>query len=383
MTAESEIKSLKRQLEEARKNMMLIDERMSEFIEETKIPLQLKKDRQRWEQKIKELQAQLAEVKTGIRLDLSKCLSLVEIDLEKSAQVLLQKVPATWVQANLDEVRRLCHAARSRADKTRDRTGVGLVHLYLAAVEARSNNLKEGVDFARRAIKVFRLARDHHNEMVAHLLLACLEQESQNLDGAEVECAEGLALCRRLEFEEDVSGRREQAPYEQIAVWIQGAKEYIAMAAAEEFYETYQFLCSIAILQLSEGPDTIISEHSNVARYASTGEFVIAEWAYHPHPLLALEAGDVHFVLAVPKGSWPDLDLPVSEDRQLDPDDREEEYFLMRKETQVIQEGQGALWTGENWASCRFERDPAGGIRPVPQPPKVIGMASIVALLKP
>jgi hypothetical protein len=375
MTAESEIESLKHRLEEEEGNRRLIDEHISQYV--TEPPLQLVKNRRQCEQKIKELQAQLARVKTGIRLDLSKCLSLVEIDLEKSAQILLKKVSATWVQANLDEVRRLCHAARSRADKTHDWTGVGLVHFYLAAVEARSNNLNKGIDFARRAIKVLRLARDHHNEMVAHLLLACIEQESQNWYGAEVECEEGLALCRKLESEGDVLGRRKQAPYEQIAVWIRGAKEYIVRAVAEEF------LCSIPILQLSEGPDTITSVHPNRARYASTGEFVIAEWTYHPHPFLALEARDVHFILAVPKGSWPDLDLPMSEDRQLNPDDRGEEYFLMRKETQVMQEGPGALWTGENWASCRFERDPAGRIWPVPQPPKVIGIASIIALLKP
>lgn len=383
MIAESEIRSLKHQLEEARRNLMLINERMSKFIEETEIPLQLEKDKQRWEQKVKELRAQLAQVKTEMRLDLSRCLSLVAINREKPAQVLLKKVPSTWAQANLDEVRRLCHAARSRADKKKDQTGVGLVHLYLAAVEARSNNLKQGVDLARRAIKVFRLARDPHNEMVAHLLSACLRQESQNLDGAEVECDEGLALLRRLEDEENVPRQHEQASYEEIAVWIQGAKEYIAMAAAEQIYATYQFLCSVPMLQLSEGPDTATSKHSKVARYTSTGEFVIAERTYHPRPLLALEASNVHFVLTLPQGSWSDLGLPISEGRRLDPDDQKEDYFLMRRETQVRQEGPGALWTGENWVSCRFKRDPAGNIRFVPQPSRVIGMASVVAILEP
>jgi hypothetical protein len=59
MKSESETESLKRRLDEAKKNLQLVRERKSEFVQQADVPLQLIKDERRLEQEIETLQARL------------------------------------------------------------------------------------------------------------------------------------------------------------------------------------------------------------------------------------------------------------------------------------------------------------------------------------
>jgi hypothetical protein len=65
MEFESGTPSLKRLLAEAQRNLRLIHERKSKYVQETDIPLQLIKDEQRLEQEIEALQAQLVQEAAG------------------------------------------------------------------------------------------------------------------------------------------------------------------------------------------------------------------------------------------------------------------------------------------------------------------------------
>jgi hypothetical protein len=53
------ISSLRRQLAEAEENLRLIDEKMSQFVLDVDVPLQLVKARRRWEDMKADLQARL------------------------------------------------------------------------------------------------------------------------------------------------------------------------------------------------------------------------------------------------------------------------------------------------------------------------------------
>ncbi len=58
--------SLKRQLQERRENLRLIDERIAEYVLQTDVPLQLKKEKKRLEQEIARLETQLARAKLPV-----------------------------------------------------------------------------------------------------------------------------------------------------------------------------------------------------------------------------------------------------------------------------------------------------------------------------
>jgi hypothetical protein len=58
-----QIESLKRQLKEAQENLALIEERMSEYVLSTDIPLQLVKEERRLESRIRWLQRRIAELR--------------------------------------------------------------------------------------------------------------------------------------------------------------------------------------------------------------------------------------------------------------------------------------------------------------------------------
>jgi len=60
------LESLRRQLAEARENLLLIQERKTEFVEETRIPLDLIKDERRTEKRIEELEQQIADLETQL-----------------------------------------------------------------------------------------------------------------------------------------------------------------------------------------------------------------------------------------------------------------------------------------------------------------------------
>lgn len=385
MSTEVERKSLERQIEEARENLSVIKEVMSKHIDPAAIPPQITKTYYYWQHEIERLksqqpqsqEAQQAQSKPGAKLDLSECLSLIRLNPTKSAHVLLQMIPASWkwTPTNLDDVRRQCSAAMEYAHETNDQAGIGLAFLHWAAAEAQSNNLKGAIELTQKGIPPLEFLGDDHNLMIAHLLLAHLELESQSFSRARAECNEGLNICERL--------KERQISYNQIAERIQETIEYIARANARKISDTYQFLCSIPVRRLSDGPDTVISGHANTAYYTSTGKFVIGEHTYHPHLLLARITWDVYFILVVPKGSWSNLDLSPLEGGQLDYDEQQDNYILMRKEIQVLQEGPGAVWTGDNWISCNFVRNTVGAMQFEPHPPKVIGMASVAAFLEP
>jgi hypothetical protein len=58
-----EIESLKRQMKEAQENLALIEERMSEYVLSTDIPLQLVKEERRLESRIRWLQRRIADLR--------------------------------------------------------------------------------------------------------------------------------------------------------------------------------------------------------------------------------------------------------------------------------------------------------------------------------
>ena len=60
------LKSLHRQLVAARENLLLIQERKTEFVEEARIPLDLIKDERRTERHIEELEQQIADLETQL-----------------------------------------------------------------------------------------------------------------------------------------------------------------------------------------------------------------------------------------------------------------------------------------------------------------------------
>jgi hypothetical protein len=59
--------SLRRQLAEARANLLLIEEREGEYVMGTDVPLQLVKEKRRWQQRITELEVQLADAGVPVR----------------------------------------------------------------------------------------------------------------------------------------------------------------------------------------------------------------------------------------------------------------------------------------------------------------------------
>ena len=302
-------------------------------------------------------------------LHINDPLSLAEPGSRGPVQVLLDQIANAWAHANQGEALYFCKAAMQCANQTKDVAGTALAQLYLADTYARSGRLAEGADLARSAARRFKLLGDRHNAMVAHILLARLERSLQHLDEARLDYQQALDMCQKLQSEEKGAARRKAALYEQIAVEIQEAVMDIATAIAERFDQMCCLLDSIPILRLSDEPGMVVSKRSDMVSYVSTGEFLIAGRTYYLHPLdeapgngPELRADAIHFALPVPEDGWPD------------PASKKGDYVLVRRETQVTQEGPGVLWTGERWVAGRFERDVAtGGIRFVAPQPYIIG----------
>ena len=61
---DDEIRSLRKQIAEGEENLLLIQERKSEFVQETAIPLQLEKDERRLERRLSELRERIEMVGT-------------------------------------------------------------------------------------------------------------------------------------------------------------------------------------------------------------------------------------------------------------------------------------------------------------------------------
>jgi len=387
MAAESEARSLKCRLAEAEGNLQLIRERMSEFVEPTEIPLRFIKEKRRLEQEIEELRTQLArveavmQVKAEVRLNIRDPLSLVQPGSQGPVQVLLEKASNAWAHANRDEVLHFCRAAMRCAERTNDVPGAALARLYLAGTYARIGRSADGVNPATSAARVFEMRGCSHNAMVAYLLLAHLECSLQNLDEARLHYQKALTICQKLRSEEKRAARHEVALYEQFAVEIQNVMTGIATAIAKQFDQICRLLGSIPILRLSDAPSLAIFERSNVVGYVATGEFLVEGRTYYLHPLgeapgnrLELKAGAVHFALPVPEDGW------------LDPASKKGDYTLVRRETQITQEGLGVLWTGKNWVGGRFERDvTTGDVHFVSPRSHIIGKEQgyAIALLKP
>jgi len=313
------------------------------------------------------------------QLHIDDPLSLVESGSQGPVQVLLAKVSNAWMHDNRDEALRSCYAAMRSANRTNDPAGIALAQVYLADTYTRCGHPAEGVDWARRAARRFSLLGDSHNAMVAHLLLARLEHSLHNLDQAQLDHQQALDICQRLESEEKSAARRKAVLYKQLAKEIQDAITDIAMTVAEH---AQAHLCSFPILRLSDGPDTAVSEHSDVIGYAATtGEFFIAGRTYYLYPLNGSPEYQADF-----KANATQFALPVVKNGWLDPASKQGDYVLVRKETQVTREGPGVLWTGEKWVGGRFERDATtGNVRFTTPQPHIIGGAQgcAIALLKP
>jgi len=267
------------------------------------------------------------------------------------------------------------------ANQVNDFAGTALAQLYLADIYARYERLAEGVNWARRAAKRFRLLGNNHNTMVAHLLLAHLEHSLHNLDQARRDYQQALDMCQKLQMEEKRTARREAAWYGEIAEEIRSAIAEVSTTVVGRFDQT-RHLDSIPVLNLSDGPDAAIGEHSDRAGHVTaTGTIIIAGRTYRLYPLdralengVELRPGAVYFALAIAEDGW------------LDPMSKEGEYALVQWKPQVIQEGPGVLWTGEKWIGGQFKRDlTTGDIHFVSPQPHIIGeeRGYVVALLKP
>jgi len=309
-------------------------------------------------------------------------MSLVEPSPPGPVHVLLTKVSNAWGQANRDEALRSCYAAMRCANQANDLAGLALAQLYLADTHARCEHWAEGANWARRAIRRFRLLNNNRNAMAAHLLLARLERSLRNLDEAQMNYQRALDLCRKLQAEEKRTARREAAAwYEGIAEEIQGTIADISTTVTGQFDQTYR-LDFIPILYISDGPDRATVERSDVVGHLkTTGEFLIAGRTYHLYPLgevlgskVELKPDAPYFALAIPEDGW------------LDPVSKKGDYVLVQKQLQATQEGPGVVWTGENWMGGQFERDATTGeVRFVSPRPHIIGAERgyVVGLLKP
>jgi hypothetical protein len=256
----------------------------------------------------------------------------------------------------------LCEDAVKRAGKCGDQVQLGLACLYQADVQARNRRIEEGIGPAKRARRILEIRGDRHNAMVARLLTARFQQVSQDLDGARLEYLEALGLCRKLEAEAH-----------------EGASNTEAHLYRQTIEEIERVLESIAVSKRAS---------ARMIDYVTIGQFTIGGHSYHLYPFYKTRG---HLLELTPGASY--CVRPVPEDGWRDPAIMKEDYILMQRNTQVIQEGPGFLLTGEadapsaaeNWTGGQFRREPAtGDIRPVPSEHRTIGESEYpVALLKP
>jgi len=262
-----------------------------------------------------------------------------------------------------------------------DQMGIGMAQLYRADAHARNNNPEEGIKFAGRAINSFWLANDHCKQIVAHLFLAHLKQESDAFDDAEQEYRKANIL-----YDERISKANEPAQSEedvfnrQIRKEIQEGLRDVGKAAKDRLTRRCFLnpMKPIPVLQPGDRPD-MIREPSRMIDCVATDVFKINERPYLLYSLddtggrtLELNADALHFAYPVPEDGW------------LDTDSKRGDYALVQRETQISQEGPGLSWTERNWVWGRFERNPTTGeIHFEPPQPYIIGMGYIVALFRP
>jgi hypothetical protein len=298
-------------------------------------------------------------------------LSIAELSPESPVYVLLQDIRRARSHSNWEEVLRLCDAARKHAREHRDQAGNATTLLYLADAQTCSGRLEKGIATAERARQNFEMQRDHHNMIIAHLVLARLKAQ-RSLDDARLEYMNTLDRCRDLE-----SKAKENAQSK--GMWFY---ERIIEGIEQVLKDVDQV---IHVLQLSDGPDMIFGP-SETIDYSATGEFTIERYAeeitYFLYSLdeaerdtLELEVGTIYFALPVPENRW------------LDPGSEKGDYALVRQETPINWKEPGVIsWAGENWVAGRFERDPATReihFEPPSQQPDIIGMGRVIALFKP
>lgn len=274
MGTESEVRSLKNRLAEAEENLQLIREYRSWHVLQTDVKPQYVKEERRLVQEIEELQAQLAQIeadmqaKAKVRPLIDNPLRLAELSPQGPVQVLLEKAASAWAQSDREETLRLCDLAEQYTDRTRDRTATALVQLYQVAVQDWSDHPEKAIALAKRVKTRFKLMGDRHNSMVAQLLLACLEQASQNLEQASLEYREALVLCRKLEAEAKGTARSQKALfYRQIVEEIERVLSNVESKVIAGQYIRGNLLHTISSLE--SGDDL------NIATYLTTGELVI------------------------------------------------------------------------------------------------------------
>jgi tetratricopeptide (TPR) repeat protein len=308
-------------------------------------------------------------------------LSLLRLGPQGPIQDLLKKVSSAWEHANRDEALRSCFEAVHCASQGSDLTCSALAQTYMAGACARCGHLAEGIDWAKRAVRRFRLLGNKHNTMVAHLLLARLEHSLHSLEAAQMDYQKALSICRKLQSEEKASARRGAALYEQIIEEIQSALAEVSTTVIEGLNPTSN-LNSIPILQPSDGPDMATLEGSDTFGYATTtGEVLISGRMYRLYPLSKASESNLEF-----KASADCFALFIPEDGWLGSDGKAGDYALVRRESEVDREGPGVLWTEDHWIEGRFERDTTtGDVHFVSPQPYVIGkeQGHVIALLKP
>lgn len=286
---------------------------------------------------------------------ISDPLRWAQLGSEGPMHVLLEDVIKARSCADCEAVLRLCDYAVECAIRHGRPADLALVYLYQADAQAQVNRLEAGIELAERARQILKIWGDHHNAMVAQLLLALLKA-AQNLDNARVEYLEALILCRRLESWKKEAARSEEAlSYGRIVQEIQQALDDVGKVIREQHSQKY-FAHSIPILRLTDGPD-MISRASRMIDQVAPGEFRAGGRTYYLYPAdnttgqtLELETDAVHFALPVRENGW------------LGPASKKQDYALVQQESPVTQEGPAVLWMHEEWiVAGRFTRDATTG----------------------
>jgi hypothetical protein len=305
-------------------------------------------------------------------------------DPEGPVHQLLQNVINARPCADCETLLRLCSEAVECARKHGDQTELALACLYQAEAEARNDQLETGIRLAERAIRILKMQGDHHNAMVARLLLARL-RVARDLASARVEYLKALDYCQKLESDQkEIAQNKEALSYGQITEEIRHALEDVSRVTEGKPIPRYVLSSTIPILQLSDGPDVVFAP-SGMIDYVAPDDFRIKGRPYFLHPLdrtaghaQRLKADAVHFALCVPEDGW------------LDSASKKQDYALVRQEAQITQEGPAVSWTKEEWVGGRFERDTTTGkVNFVGSEPDIIGRKQteeqgfVVGLLKP
>jgi hypothetical protein len=337
------------------------------------------------------------ESRAKVRLHINDPLSLAQPNPEGLVWPLLEDVEKAWSQADQEGALRLCREAMRCAHDFGNLAEVAMAQLYRADAEARSSNLEEADEFARRAVGNFERAGECHNQIMAHLWRARLKQASQQTRDAVEEYKCALTLCEKLESKgSETTGSEQGVLYGHLIEGIRRALGDVKRDITGQYAQRCR-LRSIPVLRPSEGPGAVL-ECSETIKYVNIGEFEIQGNIYFLYPLdvtrryeLELKANACHFALPIPKDRWLDPDsregdyVLLQKERELTPEgpaiswigldsvNKEGEYTVVRRETKLTQEGPVVLWVGDEWVAGRFERDTEDNVHFLPQPPRILG----------